>query len=132
MLYHGSQEFIKDYLVPFSNKIVNNTKVVFATNIKWIALVCIPHLSDKNIEFGYQGPQPYIKILTEFANSEILNAKGWLYKVSQDGFQQDMRLGMIHHEFINYDKAKIISHEYVNNVYEFILDEGVFIIHKYK
>jgi hypothetical protein len=129
MYYHGSNVNIKgEYLLPYPNKIVNNSKVVFATDEKWIALISIPKFCNEECEYGHVNGVRFItfKSIVEF--NKLKKSSGYLYKVSNMQFQQDTRLGMINHEFISYNKVKIISREEIKDIYQELLEYNINIL----
>jgi hypothetical protein len=125
-LYHGSSERIYSKIDPMPSKIMDNQKVVFATQKKWLALVFAAPFEKDEIEFGYINDQPYINELKENSIQDRMNTSGFIYLVKRRVFSKSDKVGMKRHEFINNKQTTIIDTICVDN----ILDEFKKIVHR--
>jgi hypothetical protein len=112
-LFHGSEKKINDnQLLPRPSRLMDGQSVVFATNQRWIALVCICRSNDADLEFGFENGRPYIKELWAHAFA-IINKPGYIYTVMAEDFESDQRLGMVNHEFVAHSPVDIVVREYI-------------------
>ena len=124
--YHGSPKKIK-ILKSFPSKVVNNDKVVFATNTKWLALFFMAsNAKDSDIELGFIKGIPYILEQYEGAFDKFLKGKkGYLHYVNSKHFKSDKRVGMPNHEFISYKSVKVEKVEKINDIFKALEKEEV-------
>jgi hypothetical protein len=127
-LYHGSPIKLNGDLNPRPSKVIDGEEAVFATNEKFLAVLFISKFNDNQIDLGSFSNKIVITEQYPGAFDECLNASGYLYYVSPNGFHSDQRLGMKNHEFINENKVKILKTEYIDNVYEYLLDTDLYIV----
>jgi len=127
-LFHGSPTEISDFLNPFESKLLAGEKVVFATTERWIALICIARLCNEEVEFGFINRLPYVQLKTPWAKNKLLQSGGYIYTVSDNGFREDLRVGLVQHEFINYNRVAIVNSEKIYSVYYELEKENIAII----
>ena len=127
-LYHGSLSKINNYLTPRPSNILDGEKAVFATNKIYLAVFFICKFNESQIDLGFINDKPVIIEQYPGAFDECLNVSGFLYYVSSKGFHSDPRLGMKKHEFINDNKVKILKTEFVDNVYQYLLNSEMNVV----
>ncbi len=114
MLYHGSKTPNIKTLTPFPHTIVNNEKVVFATEDIRFALAMI-HGTSKEIDVGYINDKMYIK--ENIPNAfNIISQPGIIYTLEDSGFMHDNRLTK--QELISKNEAKVMNEKYYENIFD--------------
>lgn len=119
--YHGTiaRLNVGDVLNPAKSSLLNQEKVVFATNMKSIALIFIPRWGNKDFNLSVANGKIILKEKYSGAFEKIFaKAKGVIAYVSPSEFQRDKRLGMYDNEFISKDSVTVKKVENVDNVWE--------------
>lgn len=121
-LYHGSTSDITNgYLMPRPSYVVDEEKVVFATQVYWMAALFGIPWSDSDIEFGSLDDSDEFIIEEQYPNAfNVLKKSTKIYKVSADQFINDARLGLQGYEFISRKKVPILSVDEIHNVYSLL------------
>lgn len=117
-LYHGSP-FDLDFLKPHPSNVVNNEKVVFATNKKTFALLFLSKWSGRDFDLSRYGnnlPLSFIELRPGALNETFDGKSGYIYKVDGSLFASDDRLGMKNNEFIAKKRVPIIKKEFVKDI----------------
>lgn len=126
VLYHGSMVPDIKILKPFPHNAVDKRAVVFATSDIRFALAMMRGTGNE-LAVGYfvspgtHDEEMYIDEIQP-GKLELLNAPGYIYEVSSEGFYQDA--GLSHVEFVKDGEAPVLNETKVEN----ILDE----LRKYK
>jgi len=121
--YHGSPIEIKKQLICKPSKIVDNEKVVFATNDIVFSVVFLTKWTNADMEFSkFSNDQPYV-LREEYPGAFNIykNASGYIYYVDSIFFEHDERLGM-KEEFISHANVPIIKSKYIANVWKKLLN----------
>lgn len=114
--YHGSKIQLNT-IEPRPSKVVNNEKVVFATNNKWLSIAFIAKFTDNDIEIGVTNDVLYL--CEQYENAfKFLKCSGYVHYVDEKYFQPDDRLGMKNHEFISHTCVPASYSEKIECVYD--------------
>jgi hypothetical protein len=128
-MYHGSNKLIKNTLLPFPSKVVDNEEKVFATISKGFALMFMgKRWNDDDIEFGSRGPKHLLYAIErkkDVFKKTFSGKTGYLYKVSAKQFHSDERLGMKYHEYIADKPVNILPTHIVKDVYKELIKSDI-------
>jgi hypothetical protein len=133
--YHGSIFDIdkSKTINPSKSAVLNQEKVVFATNKRFIALVFIPRWGDDDIRFGKINGRWYVKENKYRAFESIFyNVSGYIYHVDSSNFHTDSRLSLKGSEFISKTPVPILKKEFIKNVWNELQKSSELTFIKYK
>lgn len=119
--YHSSAAAIAgEYLHPRPSWVINNESAVFVATRKYISMMFIGKWNDDEIIFGQTGGGPWTATERKpgMFKKHLFGKTGWVYKVDRKGFRSDKRLGLRGFELINPTRVKIISREFIPDLWE--------------
>jgi len=123
--YHGSP-YDMDVIEPKPSELLNNEKVVFATDKKWMAILFAAQWDDKDFEVGsFDGENWYLMEQRENAIMEkLLNKRGYVYAVVAEQFVEDERVGMPGSEFICRKPVEVQFRWKYDSLYKALMQES--------
>ncbi len=122
MFFHGSPRELK-YLEARPAGLLNNEKVIFATNRFDVAVFMAARVSDINVEFGMVNGRLYALEKHEGA-FDALKTSAYIHLVEPETFTTDKRLGMKSVEFISREKQiDVYKNYYINSIYDFLHED---------
>jgi hypothetical protein len=124
-LYHGSNFLLTREISPRKSHLLDGEAAVFATNLRWLALVFIPRSTNDDLDIGFWGDEPYVEEMYAGAFNLLRGMSGYVYTVDAAGFHGDPRLGLVNHELIRDSAVPIAATEFVPDVFEALKKTGV-------
>ena len=122
-LFHGTRHsFDGEMIKPQKSKVVNDEKVVFATDVFDVAVVFIADWNDNDFEFGHYSNEEHYELKEKYPNAffkKFHGVSGWVHTIHPDDFNPDPRLGM-KSEFISKEPVRILTSRRISNVHRFL------------
>lgn len=124
VLYHGSTIDIKDGMVVPNDKVY--TKVVYATNKKWYALLFAQGFSEYSFRIFNDSKHSVSKIIERYPGElqKRFGKPGYIYHVLSKDFKQDSDISKNSYEFFAFKPVKIMKKEYIPDLYKALKDQG--------
>jgi len=103
-------------------KITSDDRIISYT-IPWMSIISLD--KDDNFKKGFRKNYGFIK-QNKRGSFKILNKKCYLYEVDKDNFYFHEQSRDI--KFVSFSNAKIINTYYINNIYNYLVDNGIKLI----
>lgn len=129
--YHGSPRrlvSVNTPLIPHESRVVNNEKVVFATDRFAVALTCCQNWRDDDFQQGTVNGKLYFKEMEKGNFKKFYEGKeGYIYVVHRTQFRTDDRLTRF--EFISNQPVRVVKTIFIQNILETLKSADIDLIY---